>query len=493
MEIYFGDIHNHCNISYGFGSLANALKEARNQLDFCSVTGHGLWPDIFEKNEDTSFIVDFHNKGFKKLHENWQNTKNQISAANEEDKFVTFQSYEMHSLEFGDHHILSPDDNLELYKGSSPSQIISNLSQEAIAIPHHIAYTPGYRGINWDTYNSDISPIIEVYSKHGCSVSEESDGQYLHTMGPRDGRNTVYSGLLKGKRFGFTASTDHHAGYPGSYGDGITAVLSEALTREYMWEALKNGRTYALTGDRIRCRFTVDDHYMGSLIKESKSHNINLKVEAVDYVEKAVVYKNLEPVKIIYKEDLKSSTKQGKYKIRIESGWGRKATPFKWLNSILIKNGKLLSVDPCFRGQSVLAPIEGEEYSDNVNKLDNKIIQQDEERAVWQCTTFKNPSTRHSATGAIVIEVEGNLSTRLEIEFNEKRVSVGMHELLEHGISGHMKSYNSEAFLIHKAVHDTAYIFEMNCFTGSVSGDFFHAEVHQTNGQSAWISPIFII
>jgi len=34
MNIYFGDLHNHCSISYGFGSLENALNEASKHLDF---------------------------------------------------------------------------------------------------------------------------------------------------------------------------------------------------------------------------------------------------------------------------------------------------------------------------------------------------------------------------------------------------------------------------------------------------------------------------
>lgn len=33
------------------------------------------------------------------------------------------------------------------------------------------------------------------------------------------------------------ASTDHHAGFPGSYGDGLAAVMAEERTRESLWEA----------------------------------------------------------------------------------------------------------------------------------------------------------------------------------------------------------------------------------------------------------------
>ena len=51
MNPYFGDLHNHCAISYGHGPLAAALANAREQLDFCSITGHAHWPDMPAPNE----------------------------------------------------------------------------------------------------------------------------------------------------------------------------------------------------------------------------------------------------------------------------------------------------------------------------------------------------------------------------------------------------------------------------------------------------------
>ena len=58
-------------------------------------------------------------------------------------------------------------------------------------------------------------------------MCEEADYPYYHNMGPRDGRNLIYEGLKRGKQFSFVASTDHHAGFPGSYGDGMAAVWAE--------------------------------------------------------------------------------------------------------------------------------------------------------------------------------------------------------------------------------------------------------------------------
>lgn len=50
--LLWGDLHNHCGITYGFGSLQNALKIARSHLDFCCITGHAMWPDIYAHTGD---------------------------------------------------------------------------------------------------------------------------------------------------------------------------------------------------------------------------------------------------------------------------------------------------------------------------------------------------------------------------------------------------------------------------------------------------------
>ena len=56
---YFGDIHNHSNISYAHGNIEDAVENAKQRLDFCSVTGHAHWTDIPEPNERIAHIVRF--------------------------------------------------------------------------------------------------------------------------------------------------------------------------------------------------------------------------------------------------------------------------------------------------------------------------------------------------------------------------------------------------------------------------------------------------
>lgn len=38
LNLYWGDLHNHCNLTYGHGDMRSAFEAARQQLDFVSVT-----------------------------------------------------------------------------------------------------------------------------------------------------------------------------------------------------------------------------------------------------------------------------------------------------------------------------------------------------------------------------------------------------------------------------------------------------------------------
>lgn len=493
MKILWGDLHNHCGISYGFGKLEYALQAAKLQLDFCAITGHAMWPDMYEKNEDTAFVVDFHEKGFRKLREHWEEVRTMIAEANSEE-LVTFQAYEMHSCLYGDHHIVSKSDELPLIYRDSPEELMRDCGVEAIVIPHHIGYTPGYRGINWDKFKEEISPVVEVYSKHGCGMSETAVFPYYHDMGPRDSRNTVYEGLKKGKKFSFVGSTDHHAGFPGSYGDGMVAVLAEEKTRDSIFEALKAGRTYAVTGDKIECSFQINGAEMGAKLQASE-RRISYDIRTEYALDKIVLYKNLKPLHILNGEFFSEVCEQGKYKLRIEMGWGNQDELFTWNGRVKTIGGSIVSCHTYFRGRNVLAPSETEQYDvDDVNRIANKVERMSESEVTWQCETVKNKSTLHPMTDHIVFEIDGSLDTEVVICVNGQEEVHTVAELLESGYSAHMKPYHSQAYKVHQMLPETQYHFQLELEDKQAESDcdIYHVEVVQKNGQCAFVSPIFV-
>ena len=68
MGKYIGDIHNHCNVTYGHGDLEDAIEAAKGQLDFCAVTPHAMWPDIpVMEDPRLSWVIDYHLDVFRRL------------------------------------------------------------------------------------------------------------------------------------------------------------------------------------------------------------------------------------------------------------------------------------------------------------------------------------------------------------------------------------------------------------------------------------------
>jgi hypothetical protein len=499
MKLFWGDLHNHCGISYGYGSLENALLAAKGQLDFCAIIGHASWDDIPDRTEGLEFLVDFHKEGFAKLRRNWDQVRETVKSFNVPNEFVTFQGYEAHSSRYGDHHFLSPDDDLPLVEGDSPAAIVEKLApRRVIAVPHHVGYTPGYRGGNWESFDAAISPIVEVYSKHGSGISDQSLYPYYHDMGPRDSRSSIYAALERKLRFGFVGSTDHHAGYPGSYGDGRLAVWAESKTREAIWEAILARRTYAVTGDKIACCFTMNGAPMGSEVQAAGPRHFELDVTACDQIDKVVLFKNLRPWKVISGELLKSSVTAGtagKYKVKVEMGWGNNKNGYVWEGTAEVQSGRLVSVQPCFRGRSVLAPTPEMKDDPTMNALGNRVIDQSDSSVVWSCTSFKNPTTLHPHTAALILEVEGDMSTELSVKLNGAELRVTVGELLGGNRTTHLQPYNSEAIMIHRAIPEYAYTVKEAWIDNDVETacDVYHVEIRQMNNHCAWISPIYAL
>ena len=292
-QLYWGDIHNHCGISYGHGKLEDALRRAREQLDFCSVTGHAFWPDMPTDRSKYERIINFHTEGFRKVALGWENILKTFEEHNDPGKFVTFTSYEWHSCASGDHCVYYPGDGGPLVTAPTVQELREKVKKNSgLVVPHHIGYPRGYRGINWDHFDETMAPFVEIYSMHGCSESDTAPYPMLHSMGPRDYGSTAEFGYKQGRRFGLVASTDHHSAYPGSWGDGRMAVYATDLTREAIWDAFLNRRTYAVNGDKIKAQFSVNGAALGEMISGAGKREMEFQIETCDFLSKIEILKN---------------------------------------------------------------------------------------------------------------------------------------------------------------------------------------------------------
>lgn len=498
MRIYWGDLHSHCNISYGEGSLDAALAAAREHLDFCSVTGHAAWPDMPTDRERYARVIDYHQRGFARLRENWPQVVRKVNAANTPHRFVTFHSLEWHSLEYGDHNLYYPGAEAPFPPSLDHDDLrVHARSLNALLIPHHIGYPRGLRGANWDAFDGELSPFVEIVSSHGCAESDVGPLSYLHDMGPRVAGSTALAGLRLGHRFGFAGSTDNHAGYPGHYGTGLMGVHAVALTREALWEAFRRRRVYAVTGDRIGLSFWLNDGFMGDSLQLplSSEREVRARIVAEDFIDHVEVIKNGRVWQRLAgpaPDGVGPEQATTVFKFRVEWGWGDRKSSVPWRGELHLEDGRILSVQPCFRGGMGLSP-EDLQAGTHQAQPPNRLLSVEDQSCAWVSLTRGNPTPVEPATSAIVVEAEMPAEAGIRININGRRYTTTPRKLFAGSVAWPLRGWLSESVLIHRAVPRSAYLLEASWSDGEGrDGDFYYLRVAQRNNQWAWSSPIWV-
>jgi hypothetical protein len=495
-RLLWGDLHNHCAISYGHGSLERALALARQQLDFVSVTGHAFWPDMPTDRTRHGRTIDTHRMGFQRLHAGWDGVLATLAGADREGEFVVFPGYEWHSLAHGDHHVVYRDLGGALLGGETVDELRATLRRQGrpfLLVPHHIGYPRGVRGTNWDTYAAQESPLVELYSLHGCSESDEAPYPMLHTMGPRDSRSTVQEGLNRGHRFGFLASTDQHSGYPGSYGEGRLALRAAAPTRAAIWDALLSRRTYAVTGDKIEADFAVNGAPLGGQTTGSR-REIAFAAAGSDFWDTAEVLKNGR----VWRRWAPTPSwrapapdRRLRSRLRVEWGWGRAEPAMPWELRLAVDGGAVAAVETCFRGEPVLRhdQVQGVEET-----IPHALLEQTAARVAWRSLTRGNHSTRHPTTQALILTLDAPPSARIHLTGNGLRVCHTLAQLLE-GSRAHMTAgFASPAVRLHRAVAERDYRLRRTAVdtVPEREVDYYYLRLAQRNAQCAWLSPVWV-
>ncbi len=210
LRLFWGDLHNHNAVGYAKGTLARSIDLAREHLDFFAFTGHASWHDMPKMPGDRHLKWV---RGFEVHTKHWPKTQQMIDEANSDD-FVSLLGYEWHSSHFGDYCVIFPDAKGELFLPDHADKLLDfTHDRDALAIPHHVGYKQGWRGANWKHFRPEASPVVEVFSEHGCTETDHSPFPMLrHSNGGRSTANTIDYQLRRGQRFGFVASSDDHLG-----------------------------------------------------------------------------------------------------------------------------------------------------------------------------------------------------------------------------------------------------------------------------------------
>lgn len=487
---YFGDLHCHTNLSYGRGTMERAFEIGRTHLDFCTVTGHAFWPDMPEDLQHYDPMITLHMGGFAKCRKYWQKYLEVMESYNTSE-LVTFPSYEWHNNRYGDYNVLARGAALELVDARDLRDFESAYSSgDYLIIPHHIGYT--LRGIHWDGYRSScLTSVIEVYSNHGCSISDESPFDYYHVMGPRDGTRTMEYGLLQGVKCGFIASTDSHDGFPGHYSHGRVGVLATAKNREAIWQALLARRTIALTGANIVPTFEIDGAPLGSEIKNSGRRDVRLSLKGNQPFRYFEVVKNGRVIRRGSSLEFDTRKPASTYLLKLEWGWGMKDETVHWDNCLKITEGSLLGVEACFRPSVI---------DTSSNAPPHQITEMTDTLLRWKSCTrgvpdsfVHNPETMTSGVNALVIKVEASDKTSLSFRSNVLDLNCSWLDLQRGSRVKHAPGLGSPAVRI-KRPYAAGMCTVQDQFSDlpDEDEDFYYVRAAQVDNESVWVTPIWV-
>ncbi len=294
-HIYWGELHGHTNLSDGTIDIDTYFQTARDkaQLDFYALTDHdhgGVGkPELWDGGK-------------------WELIQDKVAEYYHPGQFATILGYERDSYPWYNNLVLYYRDGRgEMVRGAVDGEITrSELAvllkrEDIVAVPHTTTLISS--GTDFEMIPLGLmTPLIEVYSKWGTSeyfgnpnpVKTEACGGAWHDA------------LAKGARMGCIAGSDEHGPNPGLPGKtavpgnlryvqpGLCAVLAKELTREAVFDALKERRCYGTSGARIGIDFRINGTEMGASLSLSPGmqREIFISVQGEDMLGTVTIVKN---------------------------------------------------------------------------------------------------------------------------------------------------------------------------------------------------------
>lgn len=458
---YWGDLHGQTGQTVGTGSLDEYFTFGRNKafLDFTGWQGNDfqITPDL------------------------WREVNEAIQRHHEPGRFVTFPGYEWSGLSpaGGDHNIYFKGDEGALHRSShwqvdddtdlaTDRYPISELWREfegrtdVMGVAH-----VGGRHANLDFLDERFVPVIEVHSHHGTFEWMITDA------------------LRRNLRVGFICGSDDHTCRPGlSYptqatsrglttfdvSGGLTAVFADELSRDAVWQALRNRHCYGTTGTRILLDVAADGHPMGAAFTTGQPPEVQVSIEATGPLLDVELYRGED---LVYRAPFrKPATPEDRSILVLWSGVrvrGRKKV-VTWDGQLQVRNGRYTSV----------RPVAFDRADEGITSLTNQ-------RLTWRSTTSGD-------VDGFIMTVDGDDDTVLDIVTPPLSVTCPLSKI---GFAPRVYQAGG--------VNQRLVIAETTPDEGPIRWEFTYQDdtlapgVHpywlrviQEDGQMAWSSPIYV-
>ncbi|ONI45254.1 hypothetical protein AN641_04325 [Candidatus Epulonipiscioides gigas] len=263
--LYFGQIHSHSNLSDGKGDIDEAYEYAKDvaRLDFFAVTDHS---NSFD-NELKANIAD------GSMSEEWKKGQEIANKFNEPGIFTAIYAYEMTwsatTGQWG--HITTyntPGFETRNNKDIDLKNYYEILTTQPMSISqfNHPGITFG-NFANYTFYSKEADKVINLIEVVNNKVP--SYDEYTQA-------------LDMGWHLAPTNNQDNHNGKWGTEDSGRTVVEAKELTRDSIFDAIRNMRVYATEDENLEISYELNGNTMGSILNAQEQLNFDIKVEDPD-------------------------------------------------------------------------------------------------------------------------------------------------------------------------------------------------------------------
>ena len=272
-QLFFGQLHSHTNLSDGAGTIDDAYTHAREVagVDFLAVTDHS---NSFD-NDTQANIAD------GSMSEKWQTGLNAADKYNEDGAFTAIYAYEMTwSAGTGKYGHMNTFNTAGFETRTNSAMNLRNYyatlktQPQSVSQFNHPGTTFGDFA-DFGFYDEDIDQLItliEVGNGDGPIRSSAHFPSYEYYTRALD----------KGWHVAPTNNQDNHKGLWGNANTARTVIEAEALTRDDLYEAIRERRVYSTEDENLEISYELNGATMGSILSEQDSAEVYVKVKDPD-------------------------------------------------------------------------------------------------------------------------------------------------------------------------------------------------------------------
>lgn len=461
LKRYWGDLHAQSDATVGTGTEEEYFQFCRDRA-FADIASH----------QGNDFQMD---------DEDWARLNEVVREFNEPGRFVVLPGYEWsaNTPAGGDRNVFYCEEDQPIFR-SSHWQVPE--IEENAATPAHPAselfarIRDNGKGIIAAHVGGRYADIRKYFDQETCPLVE-----VLSCWG-------VFEWLLwdafdEGYVVGVMANSDGHKGRPGAEGPGagdfgiaggLTCVLAEELTREAVFEALKNRRCYGTSGPRIDLEFEIDGYPMGSIITGAKdSLFLNANAKGTAGLESLALYEGREIVELVRPMAFDDLSATRRVRVTWQGarmrGRGRR---IEWSGTLKVEGAKILNAET----HAFDSPVDGiRECGDSVVDFHSRTTGDVDGIDLWLDSADSVRVTLDCGEGSFTADIvelrEGGGEKLWELGELDRRVTIRLYpeEIAETGLS------------LSRSISPTA---------GKRTPYF--VKVIQSDGHAAWSSPIYV-